>query len=136
MWHPWRRLRALTHVDLHWRPLDGLLGATNGRDLIVMDPRQSQVQRRCTIAHEVAHIELGHTSGCSPLEEEAARRHAARRLIAMPDLLDVLCWTEELEEAADELWVDLDTLKARLDALTTGEQAQLCALYQRLDRGA
>ncbi|WP_168202660.1 hypothetical protein [Georgenia wutianyii] len=54
----------------------------------------------------------------------------------MADLLDALCWTEELEEAADELWVDLDTLKARLDTLTAGERAQLCALAERLDRTA
>lgn len=135
MWHPWRRLRALTHVHLHWQPLVGLLGATNGRDLIVMDPRQSQAQRRCTIAHELAHIDLGHTDGCSPTEETEARALAARRLITMPALLDALAWSEELEEVADELWVDLDTLYARLDHLTPHECAQIRALYEQTERG-
>lgn len=136
MWHPWRRLRALTHLDLSWRPLAGLLGATDGRDRIVMDPRQSQAQRRCTIAHELAHLELGHTGGCSPAEERMARALAARWLIDIDRLLDVLAWTERLEEAADELWVDVDTLMARLDGLTPGERAQVAALAHMIERGA
>ncbi|HLV05690.1 MAG TPA: ImmA/IrrE family metallo-endopeptidase [Actinomycetaceae bacterium] len=136
MWHPWRRLRALTHVTLHWQPLQGLLGATNGSNLIVMDPRQSQAQRRCTIAHELAHIELGHTGGCTGAEEAQARRLAARWLIDMDRLLDALAWSEELEEVAEELWVDLDTLYARLDGLTAQERARVVALAGRVERGA
>src|SRR5690625_7195002 len=134
MWHPWRRLRALTHVTLHWQPLQGLLGATNGSNLIVMDPRQSQAQRRCTIAHELAHIELGHTGGCTGAEEAQARRLAARWLIDMDRLLDALAWSEELEEVAEELWVDLATLYARLEGLTAGVGARLCALHEGLER--
>ena len=136
MWHPWRRLRALTNVDLSWRPLAGLLGATDGRDRIVMDPRQSQAQRRCTVAHELAHLDLGHGGGCSPVEERAARALAARWLIDMPDLLAALAWTEHLDELADELWVDVDTLLARLDGLTASERAQVAELAQRVEGGA
>src|SRR5690606_41963306 len=113
MWHPWRRLRALTHITLHWQPLQGLLGATNGQNLIVMDPRQSQAQRRCTIAHELAHIELGHTGGWTGAEEAQARWLAARWLIDMDRLLDARAWSGVLEEVAVERRGDRDTLLVR-----------------------
>src|SRR5690606_41718859 len=100
-----------------------------------MDPRQSQAQRRCTIAHELAHIELGHTGGCTGAEEAQARRLAARWLIDMDRLLDARAWSEELEEVAEERWVDLDTLYARLDALTAQEPAREVALDGRVERG-
>ena len=61
---------------------------------------------------------------------------AARRLIKMEHLLDALAWTEHLEELADELWVDLDTLMARLDGLTPEERAQIAELGERVERGA
>lgn len=101
-----------------------------------MDPRQSQAQRRCTIAHELAHRELGHAGACNPREEAQARHLASRWLITMTDLLAALAWTEHLEEVADELWVDLDTLTARLDGLTAGERAQVAALADAVERGA
>lgn len=136
MFHPWRRLRKLAHIDLAWRTLPGKLGITNGNDLVVLDPRQSQTQRRCTIAHELAHIELGHTGECTPVEEAQARALAARWLIRMEHLLEALAWTENLEELADELWVDLDTLMARLDGLTVEERRMIQDLHDRTERVA
>lgn len=133
--HPWRRLRRLTRVELLWRRTPGRLGATNGVDLIVMNPDQLQVERRCTLAHELAHIELGHTGGCSSVGEAAARRLAARWLIRMDDLVDAYRWAEALEEVADCLWVDVDTLRARLDSLTPDETARLVHLYRETERG-
>lgn len=137
MWHPWRTLRTLTHIDLFWTkalPV-GVRGATDGRR-IWMDDRQLQAERRSTLAHELAHIELGHTGGCAGAEEAQARRLAARWLIDMDRLLDALAWSEELEEVAEELWVDLDTLYARLDGLTADERARVVALAERVERGA
>lgn len=137
MWHPWRTLRALAHVDLHWTkdlPV-GVLGATDGRH-IWMDDRQLQVERRSTLAHELAHLHLEHTGGCGPREEDEARALAARWLIDMDSLLDALAWSEHLEEVADELWVDLDTLYARLDTLTGAERAAIRELHSRTEGGA
>lgn len=122
VFHPWRRLRSLTGVDLVWRPLTGMLGATDGATVIYMDPVQLQVERRCTVAHEQAHIELGHTRGHHPDDERTATQLAARWLVEMPAILDALRWSEELEEVADQLWVDLPTLMARLDGLTSEER--------------
>ncbi len=135
VFHPWRRLRSMTAVDVQWHRTPGVLGATDGATVIVLHPDQSQAQRRCTLAHELAHIELGHVHGASASEESAARLLAARRLIEMPALLDALSWAEDLREVADELWVDEDTLMARLDGLTCNERYQVTALYDEVERG-
>lgn len=134
MFHPWRRLRAQSHIDVSWPVMPGRLGSTNGIDVIRMHPHQSQVQRRCTLAHEMAHIELGHTSGCHPATERQAAQHAARWLIDMDDLLDALRWADDLREVADCLWVVEETLMARLDSLTPDERARIVALHEELDR--
>lgn len=116
--------------------MPGVLGATNGRDVIVLHPDQSQVQRRCTLAHELAHIDLGHRDGCTDADERAAQVLAARRLIALDALLDAFRWADHLEEIADCLWVDLDTLQCRLDTLSDHERQALVDLYVTLERGA
>jgi len=135
VFHPWRKLRSKTTVDLRWSRMPGLLGATDGASVIVLHPDQSQAQRRCTLAHELAHIELGHVHGASPAEESAARLLAARWLIEMPALLAALAWAEDLREVADELWVDEDTLMARLDGLTSSERDEITALYVEIEGG-
>lgn len=136
MFHPWRALRARQDITLEWRELSlEVYALNNGRNRIWMDPRQTQVERRCTIAHELAHIELGHTGGCTSREDREVDLLVARRLIEMPDLLDALRWTEEFVEAADCLWVDEATLMARLDGLTSAERAQIVRLYEEVERG-
>jgi hypothetical protein len=133
--HPWRRLRARPDVEVFWRALRGpRLGATDGAEVIVLRPDLTQVQRRCTVAHELAHIELEHRDGCTPAEETAARRLAARWLIDLEHLLDAYRWAEELEEVADCLWVDVDTLRARLDGLNDHERQRLVDLYLEMER--
>lgn len=128
MWHPWRALRKLTHIDLVWTKLDvNILALTDGKRTIWMDPRQSQAQRRSTIAHELAHIELGHVGGCSGPEERQARDLAARRLIRLDHLADALKWTRSVHELAEELWVDVETLTDRLEGLSLEEVAWLRA---------
>lgn len=136
VWHPWRALRRLTEVDVHWTTdlPEGVLGATDG-SRIWMDSSQLQAERRCTIAHELEHVARGHTGCVSEREEVEVRRAAARRLVKMQHLLAVAVWTESLEEAADELWVDVNTLLARLAAMTPEERAQVRDLYDRTERG-
>lgn len=136
MFHPWRALRRLTHVKLHWREMDGVLGQTDGSTVIYMHPDQSQAQRRCTLAHELAHIELGHINGATPREEAAAREHAARRMISLDRLMDALRWAESMEEVADELWVDHQMLIDRIDTLTKDERQALVDLHHSIEQGA
>lgn len=103
------------------------------------DPRTSTVrvdrtlqydERRCTLAHELAHVDRGDV-GHDPRhpdawrytvrDERAADALAARRLISLEALLDALLWSIDPREVAEWLDVDLATLKARTDNLTADE---------------
>ena len=59
--HPWRRLRDRPDWLLEWDMLPpGLMGSTcHRRRVITLDLRLSQAERRCTIAHELEHVERG-----------------------------------------------------------------------------
>ncbi|WP_159622714.1 ImmA/IrrE family metallo-endopeptidase [Ruania rhizosphaerae] len=136
MWHPWRTLRTLTHVDVHWTDQPrGRIAATDGRR-IWMDTRLLQVQRRVAATHELIHIEQGHTSGCHPRVEAWVRVATARRLITIDALIDALRWTEDWHEAADVLWVTVEVLKDRIDHLTPDETATLIRVYEETEGGA
>lgn len=138
MYHPWRALRTLgKRVTLHWADLpDGILGLTDGTAIIWMDPQQRQAKRRCTLTHELVHIELGHTGGCDDRIERHVDQVASRRLIPMASLLDALVWTHNLDELAEELWVDRETLDARIACLTDEERQQIAAIDSSISRGA
>lgn len=136
-YHPWRELRALTHIVVHWRELHpGTWGLTDGYANIWLDHHLGQVERRCTLAHELEHIRRGHR-GCQPPAVEAAVEAAgARRLIPDPHALaDALAWARgDLAAAAEELWVDEPTLAARLDRrhLHPAERAILTTRLEEL----
>lgn len=124
--HPWRSLGNLTSVRVYWQEMPGLLGVTDGRD-IWLNPRQLQVERRCTLAHELEHLRRGHDGCQTPAEEQRVRRAAARRLL--PDfglVLKALDWSAGCPiEAADELWVDRDTFHARIEGVSPREREAL-----------
>lgn len=103
----------------------GVRGVTDGTSAIWMESDQLQVERRCTLAHELAHIDLGHTSATTVAEELAARRYAARKLIDWDGLVDAFRWADSVQEAADELWVTVDVLEDRLHFLAGHEKRLL-----------
>jgi len=122
---------------VEWRLLGAdRYAATNGIDRIWMDPRQGQAERRCSLAHELAHIELGHVDGCTGADEEHAADLAARRLIEIERLADTLAWTRDLDEAAEALWVDRGTLDVRLEHLDDAERRHLREHLAACERGA
>ncbi len=125
MFHPWRQLRGLEDVTITWESREGRLGETNGTTHINLHPNQSQVQRRCTLTHELAHIHLGHVHGSNEYLEAQADTLAAQWLIPLPHLINAMRWSDYLEEIAEELWVDLPTLKARFQYLTDPEIAAI-----------
>lgn len=127
MYHPWRHLRDLAHVRLEWRHDTHDLGCTHFRaDLITMSTQQTQAERRCTIAHELVHLERGPVPPhLEAREEEVVEREAARRLIDLHDLGEALAWSPYPCEVADELWVDEAMLEARLAGLHPSERAWL-----------
>lgn len=129
---PWAHLRALPHVALRWTRddhelADALAWWYPDAGEIVMDDRQPQAERRCTLAHELVHAERGDEPCASRVlelrQERAVDREAARRLIDLRALADALAWTHDVAEAADELWVDVATLRTRLADLDDCERA-------------
>lgn len=128
-YHPWRELRSREHLELTWANLPpGVRGITDGTTAIWMEVDQLQVERRCTLAHELAHIDLGHTTKTTAAEEQAARRYAAQRLIAWDALVDVFKWAHNALEAADELWVTPEVLEDRLRFLHPNERGLLALI--------
>lgn len=137
VYSPWRHLDiAWPHIHVVPRaPLpDGVAGLTNGRT-IYLHCRLTQAGRRCTLAHELVHLERGYLAHPPDTreyarEERAVDHLAARRLIHLEQLLDALRWTRHHAELATELWVDRAMLTARLAALTSSERR---AITQLLD---
>src|SRR5690606_8709146 len=102
---------AERHPDIHierWdiSPARGVWVASER--VILLDRGLDHTERRCTLAHELAHIDLGHTETHGWLRgrlESDANRLAARRLLAdIHAIADAIC-THPLEPAlvADQL---------------------------------
>lgn len=126
--HPWRRFRREKDWLLEWALLpDGVMGVTDwDARTVVLDQRLTQAERRSTIAHELEHIRRGpFPAWMTTREEEAVEQAAARKLIPLDRLIDALAWSRCRFEVAEELWVDVDTLEARLRGLHPSEWAVL-----------
>jgi hypothetical protein len=123
VWHPWRAIRERADITVKWEPIPGRLGQWCQRTMtMTLHPEQSQRQRRCTATHELIHAERGHYGACAPAVDRAVHAEAAYRLISLDELVDALLWSQDEQELAEELWVDVATARARLDSLTTIEQ--------------
>ncbi|MCC3277484.1 ImmA/IrrE family metallo-endopeptidase [Arthrobacter sp. zg-Y20] len=135
MFDPWLVLRGQPHIRLEWATLEGRVGETNGVDLIRLDTRLLQVERRCVLTHELVHVAAAHR-GCQPVTvERGVRRRCSELLIHVQDLRRELRWARSMGELAAELWVTERVLEDRLTHLTqqernylaTGETAALTA---------
>jgi hypothetical protein len=129
-WNPWRHIGDnYPHVTVvRDKELPGRIwGLTDGTRIWICR-RLNQAQRRSTLAHEIGHLERGlpptDPRGLAR-EERLVSELAARRLITLQDLAAALKWSREPAELADALWVDADTVKARMQSLDPIEVAQL-----------
>lgn len=131
---PWRDLAGRPHLTFaiarlptgHGWYLEDVPG-------IVLDDRLSRVERRCVMAHELAHVDLGHhdqAAGNGPGTSRIARRRereadelAAHRLLDLRRLADALAWALCPEEVADELDVTVDVVRRRIRNLTPEDKA-------------
>lgn len=127
MHHTWRELRERGDgVVLHFtRFTDGRIAATDGTSAIWLDTGLLQVERRCAVAHEQAHMDLSHGPDPTDSDENAACRYTAQKMIDWDALVDAFRWAHNADEAADELWVTLDVLEDRLRFLSPIERALL-----------
>lgn len=131
-WHPWRHLRdRYPQIDvalpksIEVRCMGRLL-----RDRIEIDGTSNQAERRCTLTHEIIHLERGPVPSDPYLaarEEQAVELLTARRLIHIERLVEALAWNQARidRDTAEELWVDLPTLQTRIQYLTRDERAHI-----------
>jgi Zn-dependent peptidase ImmA (M78 family) len=99
--------------------------------VIALRAGTSAAQRRCTLAHELVHLErgVGDCGQWNAREELLVHREVARRLIPFADLASavrLLGDSAALAELARALDVDSETARLRLDLLTRDELDRLC----------
>lgn len=94
---------------------DGLAGCTDGRTIWV-DDRLTSTERHCTIAHELVHIDAGHTGHQSPKVEAWVRRRTAEWLLGGADVAHALRTHPTVWDAAEHLEVTVPVLRDHLHA--------------------
>lgn len=126
---PWADLAGRPHLTLLYRHQEPC-GLYDRRErTIILRHGLTHAQRRCTLAHELVHDERDDVALSDAVlnarQELIVERTAARRLVPLSTLMDALMWTGDFGEAADELLVDVVTLRARMESLTPEERAVL-----------
>jgi len=98
--------------------------------IIALKAESSPAQRRCTLAHEIVHLERG-VRDCGQWlarEEWYVDREVALRLLPLAVLAPVIRaagGVEDLTEMARQLDVDTQTLQMRLSLLTSAERRRV-----------
>jgi hypothetical protein len=94
--------------------------------VITLHRRLDPTAQRCTLAHELVHLERGPVvTWCVPREERAVAAIAARRLVSIEALADAMRWSQDERSLAEELAVDVRTVRVRLRYLDDTERALL-----------
>lgn len=124
--NPWADLTSRPQLDLCWGGLPpGQLGATDGHRIWIATGLTIR-ERRCTLAHELAHIDLGLIVDVTWAAEQRVRDVTARRLLPDIDAVaSALAGGVDMATASEELWVTEDVLTDRLTTLADAERAML-----------
>ena len=111
---------------------------SRSRRVILLEGAHSPAQQRSSLAHALAHLDLGHAETPSgwfeQREEIEAESLAARRLIPLADLARALSWSRESEVVARELAVDSSMLMLRRERMAPEERRRLRRMLARSDR--
>lgn len=130
--HPWRRLRESPHITLRWFSGPGRPGyARHSTQTVYLRDDLTQAERRAVLLHELEHLACGPAvRGYVDDDERQVQERAARWLIPIDRLAQAMVWAGDDVELAEELWVDVATVRARLRSLNDEETA---LLNDRLD---
>lgn len=105
------------------KPLRGAYGMTVPRlKLIVVDADVTRAGWDCTVAHELEHLDNGErctlaNDVINVRRERAVCLRVARRLVPLDALADIDLFGRHPHDVAEELGVDVDTLRWRIVAL-------------------
>lgn len=132
---PCARARALGFDVVFERLPGGVWGQFDGAQIRI-SPDLSFRHRRASVAHELVHAERGdrgevlRSARQSVFDERAMERDvdevAARALLPLYELADVLVLAGTELDVAEVMEVDVETVRARLDTLTAAERDYLC----------
>lgn len=130
---PWRDLlENWPELEVISEPMSGRLLGELRYPVIALRSGTSAAQRRCTLAHELVHLERGGWD-CGPWagrEEQLVHAEAARRLVPLGTLglaLRELGGDHDLAALAQLLDVDRQTARLRLALLSSPERRRLRA---------
>jgi len=128
---PWLDLlENWPEVIVRTEPLPGRLLGELCYPVIALRAESSPAQRRCTLTHEIVHLERG-VRDCGQWlarEEWYVDREVARRLLPIALLAPAIRdagGVEDLVEIARQLDVDTQTLTMRLSLLTSTERRRV-----------
>lgn len=98
--------------------------------VILIDRSLDMAGRRCTLAHELAHVDLDHVPARGwfgrRMERDADRLAADRLLQDVVDIADALCvYPLDVAKVAEHLGVTMGILRRRLAALTVDEKSYI-----------
>lgn len=131
---PWQDLREhWPEIEVVTEPMPGRLLGELRYPVIALRSGTSAAQRRCTLAHELVHLERG-VADCGPWsgrEELRVHSEAARRLVSLAALgqaIRELGGDHDVGALATLLDVDRQTGRLRLQLLTSADRARLRAL--------
>ncbi|MBM7795808.1 hypothetical protein JOD50_000760 [Pseudoglutamicibacter cumminsii] len=124
MWCPWSAAneRGVIVIEDCTLPA-GVKGMTDGRRIVYLsEALRTEIDRRCTLTHELIHIEQGHVGSQPAAIEHAVRRATALRLVPACLYREGIQWTPHLSELA-EYWhvtpgVALDRITAAKNEVT------------------
>lgn len=136
-YHPWRDLRDhWPEIEVRIEPLPGDLLGELCYPVITLRAGTSSAQRRCTLTHELVHLERG-VRDCghwAAREEYLVHAEVARRLIGTEALVRAIRdagGTADPALLAGLLDVDAETLELRLRLITRRERSLIRAAAVR-----
>lgn len=113
---PYQLAEALGVPVLYTRRLSGSLGVTDGKRIWLRRGMTSAVERS-TLAHELAHILLGHTSCQDGRGEARTDRLAVRLLVSLAEVERELRRCSSIEALAEALGVDVRMARTAVELL-------------------
>lgn len=99
---------------------DGVAARTDGVDIWV-DDRLNEVQEKCAIAHELVHIERGHSTVQPEAVEMSVRYAVAKQLLPLEAIAGVCKEDRSLAAIAKDLGVTRQVLMDRAATLTDNQ---------------